>query len=81
MPQKGGGKPDFDRQSFSENKSSATASAGHERPNFDHDGGGSERGMKGKEGGFESPNPFVVIGTFLLLCRFLLLLFIILKKY
>ncbi|MEH7161571.1 DUF4405 domain-containing protein [Priestia megaterium] len=64
MPQKGGGKPDFDRHSFSENKSSAMASAGHERPNFDHDGGGLERGMKGKEGGFESPNPFVVIGTY-----------------
>jgi hypothetical protein len=64
MPQKGGGKPDFDRHSFSENKSSATASAGHERQNFDRDGGGPERGMKGKEGGFESPNPFVVIGTY-----------------
>ncbi|MDY0938605.1 DUF4405 domain-containing protein [Priestia megaterium] len=64
MPQKGGGKPDFDRHSFSENKSSATAAAGRERPNFDHDGGGPERGMKGKEGGFESPNPLVVIGTY-----------------
>nr|WP_259345618.1 DUF4405 domain-containing protein [Priestia aryabhattai] len=58
------GKPDFDRRSFSENKSSATASAGHKRPNFDYDGEGLERGVKGKEGGFERPNPFVVIGTY-----------------
>jgi hypothetical protein len=64
MPQKGGGKSDFDRRSFSENKSSATASAGHKRPNFDRDGEGLERGVKGKEGGFERPNPFVVIGTY-----------------
>lgn len=64
MPQKGGGKRDFDRHSFSENKSSAMASAGHERPNFDHDDGGPKRGMKGKEGGFKSSNPFVVIGTY-----------------
>ncbi|MED4215486.1 DUF4405 domain-containing protein [Priestia megaterium] len=64
IPQNGGGKLDFDHHSFSENKSSATASAGHERPNFDHDGRGMERGMKGKESGFESPNPFIVIGTY-----------------
>ncbi|MEK1828558.1 hypothetical protein AAAC51_04405 [Priestia megaterium] len=64
IPQNGGGKLDFDHHSFSENKSSATASAGHERPNFDHDGRGMERGMNGKESGFESPNPFVVIGTY-----------------
>ncbi len=81
MPQKGGGKRDFDRHSFSENKSSATASAGHERPNFDHDGGGPERGMKGKEGGFESPNPFVVIGTyFAIMSVFIIVIYYIEKN-
>lgn len=64
IPQNGVGKLDFDHHSFSENNSSATASAGHERPNFDHEGRGMEREMNGKESGFESLNPFVVIGTY-----------------
>ena len=36
--------------------------------------------MKGKESGFESPNPFVVIGTYFAIMSVLLLLFIILKN-